>query len=220
MIVWLLFLTAPCYSAEVDIKDSHALIPTVRVIYSLRRSEDALESLAIDMEISKARGSSSQYLASGDYIQHKNVLIYGPATVDTFYNATFAALGLRGGWLRGKSDIEWIAGLDLLHCDVQVRSGVRSPSERIYDYGFVAGGQFTFKPREKVRLYGKGIVSTDLTEYGYRLLSGELAVAVNPEPNLALFAGWRWLNFDYTRQLKSNINVSISGPTAGGELAF
>lgn len=129
-------------------------------------------------------------------------------------------IGLREGWAGGWSDIDWIGGIDMLHCDVQLRSGVRSPSERSYDYGFFLAGQVSFEPVERIMLRGKAIASTDFLEFGYHLLSGELAVSIDLGSGLALFGGWRWLRFGYAREHKSDIDIAISGLTAGMELAF
>lgn len=218
----LLLLAAPVagYSADIDIQDNDVFIRTLRANYSLRPPEEGRTSLGLDMEISKARGDASQTLASGDYIQHGSATIYGPATAASSYNATFAMIGLREGWTGDRSDIDWIGGLDILHCDVRLRSGIRSPGERLYDLGFFLAGQVSFDPVERVRLRGKGIASTDFLEFGYRLLSGELAASIDLGKGLALFAGWRWLRFGYAREHKSDINIAISGLTAGMELAF
>lgn len=71
-----------------------------------------------------------------------------------------------------------------------------------------------------MKLYGKGIVSSDFSSSGYGLLSGELGASMNLDYNVALFAGWRWVNLNYAKQYASDIYIDVSGPTVGMELAF
>lgn len=222
---WLLFLTLPlsgCLPSltAISIKDSEAFMPVLRASRNFQDAEDGGMLRAMEMEVSSASGKSAQSLSSWDYIQHGNDIIYGPAQVEASSNTSNAMLGVRGGWLREIVDIEWMGGLNILDSEIKLVSGNQSPSERLFSMGPYFGWKISLKPTQAVKLYGQGIVSTDFSRSDYGLLSGELGVSMNLDPNVELFVGWRGMNLNYAKQYASDINIDISGLTAGMQLAF
>jgi len=223
LIAGLLFVSLPlsgCVSlASINIRDGSAFFPTLRASHDLQSPEESRKSLAIDMEVSGASGKSSQYLSSGEYIEHGNDIINGPAQVEASCNLSNAMLGIRSGWIFQKVDIEWMAGLDLLGSEIKLKSGAQSPTVKLFNAGPFFGWKFSLKPTETVRLYVKSKVSTDFSG-AYGLTSGELAASKHLAQNVALFAGWRWVNLNYNQDYASDIHIDISGPTVGMEWAF
>lgn len=196
--------------------------PTFRATVGILPPEEG--ALAAEIDFASGAGKSSQRIGSGDFLNFEDLSLDGPAELSADYKLKAASFAIRGGVrFNNGAAIEGIGGLGFLDFDLELESGGIVEHDKTFTVGPILGAQLTLQPISRLNLYGRGSLTAG-SKAG--LFAGELGAEINPFPHFAVFGGWRWWNYIETRgdqdedDEKADIELTLSGPTAGIRLTF
>jgi hypothetical protein len=171
-------------------------------------------SLGIDLDYTHGKGSSSQELEAGQYIDFGR-RYFGPGEVRHEYTLDTGSLCARGGgWVAGIVGVEGILGVNVSRLALEVKTPTWRERDDYREVGGLLGGQVSVRPLAWLRFNARA--ATVIPE---PLDMAELNAEFSPLPGLGLLAGWQWWYYDKARD-GSDIDLAISGPMVGLHLSF
>lgn len=211
-------------SVTIDIKDQQAYSPSMRLSYNLlpatEQSKAICQTTSLEVDTSYVQGKASQTLTGTDHIILGNTTFTAPAKIDSSFNIFNAMLGVRYGILiKEMLGAELLGGAFGMNSNIELQSGSISQGKSMFNYGPYIGGKLSFMPIDNLKLYGRHITNLSLFD-DFQWTSDELGLAFKAHRNIALFAGWRWLDITHDKIIDSDIHMKVSGPMAGLEFTF
>jgi hypothetical protein len=226
-------LLAGCNTTSVDIEseDRNSFFPALRVSYPFFPNPQQESSspaprvsgrLALDADVSWGQGDASQALPVGENVNFDGVQFNGPTRVTQDYDLLVGTMNLRGGFgLRDLVFIEGLVGVGATRLDLTLESPLQRESDRSVSLGPGAGLRGTVAPLSWLEAYvqihgligfGEGEVRT--------LETVEAALRIAPTSYIAIFAGWRWWDYEQERSGESDLELKLSGPLLGLQFTF
>ncbi len=213
-------------SQTIDGSDYHVRFPAARVNIDLKRAagrdEDARGFCVLTLEATRALGSSTQELGPGDSQRFKGVDFSGPDSLDVrfeldVFNLWFAL----GDEVAPGVRVSAMAGIAAIERDLELTGASAHVKDADLFLLPTLGAEVGYEPIEHARLYARYLLACDTEDDlapALRMFEGGLRV--QPQRNLALFAGWRDWRYDEERVFESNVDLDIEGTLLGFELCF
>ncbi|MFQ5655087.1 MAG: hypothetical protein ACE5GW_10195, partial [Planctomycetota bacterium] len=160
-------------------------------------------------------------LTASEAIRFQGTSFSGPGRVSADYELAVWSLSMRSGYMFAQAiALEGITGASFVSREMELESGVRSERDSDIFIGPLIGiaasvrasSWLSFEARTTQMLATAPPMSLGTTEIGAEMI---------PSPNLAVFAGWRWWEYEEEGlNINSDIELQMSGPTLGLRVRF
>jgi hypothetical protein len=225
---------------DVEVEDGSVLFPVVRAVWNIDPKLGEVESargdataqrqgvdldramqIAVELDVSKGSGESTQNLSGSEMISFDGVSLFGPTSVDVDFDVTFATAAARFRWpVVPTVSIDGLLGVGLDRLDIKLRDNGQSVRDTTTTMGPLVGARVNWQPIDLLGAYGKvfgyvGVVGDEVVSH----LGAEVALTVSPFRQIEIFGGWRVWSYEEDRA-GSDVELEMSGPIVGLQVEF